>query len=148
MIIDNIENSNLYTGIHPWFDKAFDFIKTSDFSTLKDGKYEIEGNDIFALVQQYETKDANKAKPESHFKYIDIQYMHSGSELMGVAIWNNQVPVTRDLEHDIAFYNEDSTFIKLNKGIFAIFFPHDLHMPGIKSGQSGLVKKVVIKVKM
>lgn len=148
MIIDKIENSELYESLHPRFAKAFAFICKTDFSKLGDGKYEIENDDIFAIVQEYNTKDKKEAKLEAHRKYIDIQYIHSGVELIGVATLHNQIPITNDPENDIAFYQGEASFIKLKAGMFAIFFPDDLHMPGIKLTQSAKVKKVVVKVRV
>ncbi len=148
MVIDKIKNSELYESLHPRFAKAFAFISKTDFSKLDDGKYEIENDDIFAIVQEYNTKDKKEAKLEAHRKYIDIQYIHSGVELIGVAALNNQIPITDDTEKDLAFYEGDASFIKLEAGMFAIFFPDDLHMPGIKLTQSTKVKKVVIKVRV
>ena len=148
MIIDRIENSELYESLHLRFAKAFAFICKTDFSQLDDGKYEIENDDIFAMVQEYNTKDKKEAKLEAHRKYIDIQYIHSGVELIGIAALNDQIPITDDTEKDIAFYEGDASFIKLEAGMFAIFFPDDLHMPGIKLTQSAKVKKVVVKVRV
>ena len=84
------------------------------------------------MVHEYNTKDKKKAKLEAHRKYIDIQYIHSGVELIGVAAFKDQIPITDDTEKDLAFYEGDASFIKLETGMFAIFFPDDLHMPGIK----------------
>lgn len=148
MIIDDIKNAGFYENVHPDFAKAFEFILTSDFSKLEDGKYEIKGDDIFAIVQQYKTKDKEEAILEAHKKYIDIQYISSGVELIGVSMLDKQTPVVSESEKDLAFYEGESSFIKLKKGMFAIFFPHDLHMPGIKQDQSIAVKKVVLKVKV
>lgn len=146
MIIDKLQNSLLYENLHPGFVKAFDFIGKTDFSKLADGKYEIDGNDIFALVQEYKTKDI--AKLEGHRKYIDIQYLHSGVELIAYANLENQIIISDDEEKDLAFYEGEGSFIKLESQMFAIFFPQDLHMPGIKLTNVNQVKKIVIKVRV
>ncbi|MCD4833779.1 MAG: YhcH/YjgK/YiaL family protein [Bacteroidales bacterium] len=148
MVIDKIENSEIYESLHLRFAKAFAFICKTDFSKLDDGKYEIENDDIFAIVQEYNTKDKKDAKLEAHRKYIDIQYIHSGVELIGIAAFKNQIPISDDTEKDLAFYEGDASFIKLEAGMFAIFFTDDLHMPGIKLTQSAKVKKVVVKVRV
>jgi len=147
MIFDKIENTSLYQNLHPGFTKAFDYLRNTDFSKLEDGKYKIDGDDIFALVQQYETRDSANAKLETHYQYIDIQYIHVGTELIGVSPLYNQLPSKKDHKKDIAFYEGDASFIRLTAGMFAIFFPDDMHMPGIKTKESEIVKKVVIKVK-
>jgi len=115
MVVDKIENSGLYKSLHPRFDKAFEYLRETDFSLLDDGKYEIEGENIFALVQEYNTKDAKDAKPEAHKKYIDIQYIHSGTELIGVATIKNQVIVVSDPEKDITFYDGETSLVKVEE---------------------------------
>jgi len=146
MILDKLENSKQYESLHPLFAKAFEYIRNTDFSELSDGKYEIENDKLFAMVQEYNTKDETEAKPEAHRKYIDIQYIHSGVELIGIAILNDQIQISNEPEKDLAFYESETSFIKLEAGMFAVFFPEDLHMPGIKLKQSAKVKKVVVKV--
>lgn len=146
MVLDKIENSGLYKSLHTRFDKAFEYIRETDFSLLVDGKYEIEGENIFALVQEYNTKDAKDAKPEAHKKYIDIQYVHVGAELIGIAPLTDQNIVKSEPQKDITFYESETSFVKLEAGMFAIFFPSDLHMPGILETQPANVKKIVMKV--
>ncbi len=147
MIIDKIENAYLYKTIHKRFGKAFEYLINSDFNIIENGTYPIDGEDVFAIVQEYNTKDKSIAKPEAHQKYIDIQYIHSGSELIGVNTLNNQAVVVSEPDNDIAFYKAETSFIKLEKEMFAIFFPHDLHMPGIQISNPEKVKKIVIKIK-
>ncbi|MFC2151936.1 YhcH/YjgK/YiaL family protein [Bacteroidota bacterium] len=146
MVVDKIENSKTYECTHSRFSKAFEFIHKTDFSKLEDGKYTIENEDIFAIIQQYNTKDSKEAKLEAHRRYIDIQYIHSGVELIGVATLKNQKIISDDPEKDLIFYEGEASFIKINAGMFAIFFPEDMHMPGINYVKSAPVKKVVIKV--
>ena len=146
MILDKIENSKHYENLHPLFAKAYEYLHKTDFSNLADGKYEIENDKLFAMVQEYNTKEESEGKPEAHRKYIDIQYIHSGVELIGVATLNNQTLISNEPDKDLAFYESETSFIKLESGMFAVFFPDDLHMPGIKLNQCAKVKKVVIKV--
>ncbi|MCK5028916.1 MAG: YhcH/YjgK/YiaL family protein [Bacteroidales bacterium] len=146
MILDKIENSGLYENLHPLFSKAFEYIHKTDFSQLADGKYKIENDKLFAMVQEYNTKDKTEGKPEAHRKYIDIQYIHSGVELIGIAPLKGNTLISDEPEKDLAFYESETSLIRLEAGMFAVFYPHDLHMPGIKLEKSTTVKKVVIKV--
>ena len=41
MILDSLENSKRIECIHPLFKQAFDYVKSTDFSKMEDGKYEI-----------------------------------------------------------------------------------------------------------
>ncbi len=149
MIIDKIENSGLYLYTGKRIASAFKYIDSIDLSGLKPGRYEIENENIFAIVNEYETKDKKDCALEAHRKFIDIQYICSGTELIGVALLKNQIPVKEyDETRDCVFFNEETSFIKMTAGMFAVFFPGDLHMPGVKADSVSEVKKVVIKVRI
>lgn len=148
MIIDKIQNAGIYKNLDPNIDKALDYLSRTDFSKIEKGRYDIDGNSVYALVNEYVTKSKNEAKLESHKKYLDVQYMAHGSELIGYAPFSNQeIAVPYIEENDIIFYNGDKSYSRLEKGMFAILFPQDLHMPGIKIDNPLQVKKVVVKVR-
>ncbi len=148
MIIDKIENSKLYLGINTKFEKAFKYLISTDLINLPSGKYQIENDDIFAIVQDYQTKDRSEGKLEGHIKHIDVQYIISGIEHIGVTTLKNQTPIIINEEEDYIFYEGDSNLVRMDSGMFAIFFPHDLHMPGVKLDKASFVKKVVVKLKI
>ena len=85
MIIDKLSNTHLYSGFGERINKAFTYLKETDFSNMEIGKHEIDGENIFALVNEYNTKDESEGKLEAHKKYIDVQFVAKGSELMGYA---------------------------------------------------------------
>lgn len=149
MIVDKIENAYLYKDLISGIDMAFDYIKKTDFSNFLPGKYEIEGEDLFALVSEYETQEEECLFPEAHKKYIDVQFMISGEELIGYVTMENQPLVKPYTEvDDYALYNSAVNFLHLKTNMFAIFFPQDLHLPCIKIDEIQMVKKVVVKVMM
>lgn len=149
MIIDKLSNSQLYSGHGERIRKAFTYLKETDFSKMELGKYEIDGDNIFALVNEYNTKDESEGKLEAHKKYIDVQFVAKGSELMGYAPLENQKIINEyNEQNDITFFEGDKSFIQVDEGMFAIFFPTDVHLPGIKVNEKSFVKKVVIKVKV
>jgi len=67
---------------------------------------------------------------------------------MGISILSKQIPHTVNNEKDVAFYKNDSTLFELTEGMFAIFFPDDLHCPCIKNGENSKVKKLVVKIRI
>lgn len=149
MIVDKIENRNLYSAISSDIQKALDYLAETDFSEIEDGKYEIDGENIFALVSSYKSKDLSQGKPESHRNHIDIQFVYSGEEFIGYAPLADQKIVEQYNDtNDITFYDCDQSLCLIQKNMFAIFFPTDIHMPGIRVNNSVLVKKVVVKVKL
>lgn len=147
MVIDKIENLKIYKNLwNQRLVKALTYLRQTDFNQFKPGKYTIEGEDIFMLIQEYKTKDISECKLEGHRKYIDIQYMAIGEELIGVTTLKDQLPINGHYENDCAFFESDTSLIKLESGMFAIFFADDLHMPCIKVEECSIVKKIVIKV--
>jgi len=148
MIIDKIENAHFYKNIGERISNSFEYIKATDLKTLPAGKYPIDGENIFALVSEYKTKSEQEGKLEAHKKYIDVQYVISGEELMGyVPLGGQRILDQYKEENDIVFFTGDKSFTKISEGMFAIFFPDDVHMPGISTGKISNVKKLVIKVR-
>ena len=149
MIIDNIENTKLYNYINKRINIAFEYIKSTDFTSVKPGKYAIDGDNIYASVSEYQTKDKLDSLPEAHLKYIDVQYIIKGNELIGYApLQDQEIAVTYNETNDIAFYNSKVSYLKMETGMFMILFPGDLHQPCIKEDLSTFVRKVVVKVKV
>ncbi len=150
MIFDNIKNCKMYYGLNPKFEKAFDFIKKVATENTEVGKYEIDGKDIYAMVQSYQSKLEENCKFEGHENYIDIQYIVKGHEMMGtVDISRATVKTPYNPEKDVTFYeNSDlASYCQAQDGDFCIFYPHDIHRPGMacENIQSD-VKKVVVKI--
>jgi YhcH/YjgK/YiaL family protein len=146
MILDSLENYQLYSTINERIAKGFDFLIHTDLEAIPSGKHNIDGDTIFALVQEYQTKPLAECKLESHKKYIDIQYVIRGEEFMGVTTKNNQTIVEVNEEKDYTFYEGSTSLVRISKGMFTIFFPDDLHQPCVQTEFASEVKKVVIKV--
>lgn len=149
MILDHISHSSRYKFLGALFEKAFEFIATNDLRTLPIGKHLIEGEDLFVILMEYEPKDPADCIMERHKKYIDIQFMLRGEEMMGVSTFAGQTPTTPyDESKDAAFFKpEYDSLLKVQQGQFTIFFPHDLHMPSMRSGNAEKVLKAVFKVR-
>ena len=148
---DNIKNANFYYNISKNIELGLKYIENTDFSNLECGRYEIQGSDVYALVQDYESKPIEEGKFEAHRKYIDIQYVIKGEEQMGVAdVADFNEVSSYSEEKDIIFLSPKcdckSEFIKVKSGEFAIFEPQDAHMPSISIYTPEYIKKVVVKV--
>ena len=149
MIIDKIENAHYYKDIHPGIAKALDYIQHTDFNTLSFGKHDIEGDNVFIIYKEYNTKPIAGNYLESHQNYMDVQYIVDGIEHMGVATKCGHVPhKAYDVEQDYMLFDTSYDLITVKKGMFAIFFPDDMHMPDITTGESATVRKAVIKVRI
>lgn len=146
MIIDKIENAKIYYNLSDRIKKSFDYITQTDLKELQPGKYEIDSENIFALISEYQTKSESEGKLEAHRKYIDVQYVIEGEELMGYSpLDSQQILEPYKEKNDVVFYTGEKVFIKMTEGMFAIFFPEDVHMPGIFVEKRSTVKKLVIK---
>ena len=148
MIVDTLDRAPLYEPLHPRFKAAFDFLRDTDLLALPPGRTEIDGDNLFALTQSYETQPIQGGTLEAHRKYIDIQVVISGEEYIGYAPLADQPPVDAfDTEKDIGFYQGGGSFIRISAGMFAVFYPPDAHLPGRHIETPAHVKKVVLKVK-
>lgn len=149
MILDKIENADFYTTISENLKKGFEYLKSTNFQNAEVGKYEIDGKEVFAMVSEYESKAHKDCRPEAHHTYADIQYIISGREAIGYAPLNNQIPTTEfNPEKDIVFYSGETVSLNLEAGMFAVFFPQDVHRPCMQISGPEKVKKVVVKVKI
>lgn len=147
MVIDTLENCTRYETLHPRFKTAFDFLRNPAVYAMPAGRTDIAGDEVFALVQNYETKPIHEGKPEAHRKYIDIQFLADGEEYVGYApLGNLKIAEAYDAGKDVAFYEGESWFTLLQKGMFAIFFTQDAHLPSRYTEKPSRVKKIVLKV--
>lgn len=133
------------------WDKAFNFLKSNDLSELELKRYDIDGDNVYAPVSEYLTKNEVDARYEAHRGYIDIQYVVSGKELIGVAPVSSKKDVLEayDGAKDIEFLTVTVGENRLaSPDRFFIFFPEDAHRPGLKDGENSPVRKIVVKVKV
>lgn len=152
MVFDNLKNCELYYGMHPRFKEAFDFINKAICENTPAGKYEIDGKNLWASVQEYTSKLYEDAKAEAHKNYIDIQFIVSGTEVIeGFDIGKATPKSEYNNVKDVMFYEDNANAGKgiLTDNEYGIFFPHDVHKPGIcLDGNQAPVKKIVVKVKV
>jgi biofilm protein TabA len=130
--------------------KGLEYLQRTDFSRTEIGKYEIEGPQIFALVQEQETGPKAERRPEAHVKNIDIQYVIEGTDVIGFGLPDPANEVAEDLlgEKDCIFFKnvQDEMDLVLTSGMYAIFFPDEVHRPNCQYGANGKLRKVVVKV--
>lgn len=131
-----------------YWDKAFAFLKNNNLQTMAPGRYAIDGDNVYAMITENPTKDADSAKWESHRNYIDLHSVISGEEKIGVApISNLTVIMPYDATKDLINYSGEGAFYTATPGTFFLFFPADAHKPNITTGGNKPDKKVVIKIR-
>ena len=153
MIIDSIENATQYEKLLPGIAKAMKILnnKLLRLAHKPDGRYEIDSDNLFFIIQRYTTKPIEQGRLEAHQKYIDVQYVVSGKEMIGYAPTGSlEIDTPYDKETDASFYKKTDhiTHLKLTSGMFSIFYPVDAHMPGCQFDGPAQVHKVVVKIRV
>lgn len=131
MITDTITNAARYAALHPDFADAVHLLQTLDFAALPDGQVPCANPNIRLFVGSEPMRSKAEAKPEAHLKHIDIQVPISGEETYG---WIDRGRLKNGLgydeKRDIEFFDcEPETWLTLQPGEFALFFPNDAHAP-------------------
>jgi len=143
-----LSNSNLYAGITPRLKTAFDYLTYTDLVALPVGRINLDGDHIYVLVQEYLTKRLDQGFWESHRRYLDVQYMHSGCERIDYALLNTMTLGDYAQDRDFQAMTGTGSPLNLVAGSFAVFFPQDAHMPGLACGMQLQVKKIVVKCEL
>jgi YhcH/YjgK/YiaL family protein len=130
--------------------KAFKYLSETKLEELAPGKIELDGENLFVVVQKYIPKNLDDIMIEAHMKYADIQYIISGSERIGfVPIEQTTTTIPYDAEKDVMYVrSDDLCFSEATPEVFFIFLPNDAHCPGIKLNSCTEVHKIVIKVSL
>ena len=151
MIVDKIENAGLYSSLSEDIAKALQALRRINPAELTDGRHDIDGDRLYFVSQHYETKPFRQGKLEAHRRYIDIQAVVAGRELLGYApLGDLETAQPYDETKDVVFYKvpEEISSIVLTPGLFCILFPEDAHMPGCALETPSGVHKVVVKVRI
>jgi YhcH/YjgK/YiaL family protein len=149
MIIDSLKNASLYYGINERIAAGFEFLKKDDLVGMVPGKYEIDGSNVFALIQHYETKPQECGKWEAHRRYIDIQFVVQGIERMGYANLDRmEISVPYNEKDDYLLLAGSGDFFTVQAGTFVVFAPQDVHMPTLAVTAPQPVIKAVVKVRV
>lgn len=147
MILDRLENAARYEAMYPGFRVAFEYLrKHHEGGGLVPGRHEVDGVRVYASVGKDEGRGRDGARLEAHRKYIDIQYVVSGHEVIG---WRHlgecmETGQGYDADRDIEFFSAQAdVWVPVHPGLFAIFFPEDAHAPLAGHGH---LHKIVMKV--
>lgn len=147
MILDSLENSALYEPMHPLFARAFEFLR-NEVQGLPSGKHVIEGDRLFALVSTSPPRGRDGTKLEAHRKYIDIQYIIKGTDVMGLKPTCEcaQIDDQYNPQTDMAVVLDRPTnWVTVPQGSFTIFYPDDSHAPRASDQETtrAIVKVIV-----
>ena len=149
MIYDKIDNLGIYAGISEDIRLGLEWLRDVN-PDIEKGVYELSPR-VKAIVSEYTTKEVNENGYEAHLKFIDIQYLLKGTEKnCCLPIEKLQETKAYCEEKDAAFYTANilAQEMIIGDGYFAIYYPHDGHMPGLSVDKQEKVKKVVVKVEI
>ena len=146
MILDRLENAELYYPLNPGFAAACEYLRKTDFSQLAHGRHEVDGDRLFVMINRVTGRGRERAKLESHRRYIDIQFTIAGPDEIG---WRpvsecQQILVPYDSQTDMVLFGDKSdVWVAVPPESFAIFFPGDAHAPLGAPKNIELVKAVM-----
>ena len=148
MIFDTLEHWREYTWKNKHFQRAFDYIETLS-PTTADGRYPIDSDLIYCMVQTYETRPREGHQFESHRTYADIHILLEGEESI---LWapTPDLTIIKPYEPDTEFYalTPAPTELVLTPGRFCVLFPQDAHAPSTTHIAQSSVRKAVVKVRL
>lgn len=150
MVVTDLKHIKHQVSMTEALKKGIEFLLRPDIHLLADGRMEIDGDRVFAIVQRYETIITDVPRFEYHRKYIDIQYIVSGEEVIGWAPAERMtVTEAYDGDKDICFGtvpDSEETPVYLKEGQLAVLYPEDGHAPKLAAGRPSHVFKIVVKV--
>lgn len=138
------------TAIGRALNAALDFISSAKAATLETGRYEL-GEGSFALVQRYDTAASETKRFELHKKYIDVQALLEGNEIIYAcpSLSSSSDTGVYDGEKDISFFDlaeKEALPLLLKPGNFTVLFTAEPHKPGCAVKEAARVVKVVVKI--
>jgi YhcH/YjgK/YiaL family protein len=146
MIIDKLSNSHLYESLSLRIRRALQYVRQTDLAATDVGRYEIDGSNLYAMVQQYSTKLREQGVWEAHRRYIDLQYVVQGTERIGYVHLSRLTKGEYDEAKDFWRLTGEGDFLTLSSGDFMILMPEDAHMPGMAVDAPSPVRKVIVKI--
>ena len=148
-VSDSLENAGKYAELGPHFAKAIEFLQRKDLMHLPNGRYELDGENAYAMVQEVPLKAWGTGRPEVHHTYFDIQLPISGEEMIGVGRFDPATSGEFNEEKDIGFYDVPVEPLTLRPGQLAILYPGTCaHAPCCSADAAGMtIRKIVIKVR-
>lgn len=154
MIFGNINANENISSYPAAIQKAIRYLKENDLVAKAPGRYELDGDNMILQVLDVQTTERCNLRPEVHRTYIDVQFLAKGKELIGIYPDRGDNEIDENLleTRDLIFYknneNARETHLEMEEGSYAVFYPHDVHVPAIMKDEAMTIRKIVIKVKV
>jgi biofilm protein TabA len=154
MILDFLDSASTYFALGESFERAFRYIRETDFALVTAGRYELDGDRVVALVSDYDTLALQEGRWEAHRRHVDVQYVARGEEQIGYAHLSTLAAEPYDESRDLIRAPGDGVTaaaagqtLLLRPDRFIVLFPQDAHMPGLATAPQS-VRKVVVKIRL
>jgi YhcH/YjgK/YiaL family protein len=149
MVSDHIKYASEYFNLSAGIRVALEYLQRADIASLVAGRHDIDGDRVFVLVSDYDTRQPADTFWEAHQRHVDVQFVQSGSERIAYGDIARFELDPYDAERDlIVARGESERFVEVGAGEFVILFPHDVHMPGLTGQAVRSVRKAVVKVRL
>lgn len=152
MIVLDKKHISKYLGMDARLDAGLKMIAEGLVEKEADGKY-IDSDRMYHSIETYQTKAHEVTRWEAHNRYIDIQYLRAGQERIDVLVSREGLKETeRNEDADLYFYEEEDMVkgnqVCMKAGMLAVFYPDDVHRPGICLDHAETVEKIVFKIRV
>ncbi|MBI3943536.1 MAG: YhcH/YjgK/YiaL family protein [Chloroflexi bacterium] len=147
MVVTDLDHMAQQVALSSSLRKGLEFLQRTRGQELKDGRVEIDGEEVYAIIQSYDTLVNDTPTFEAHQKYLDIQYVAAGEEVIGWTSLEN-LNVTAPFSEAIdAVLGTAPAFtpVHLTDGQLVVLYPTDAHAPRLAAGAPSQVKKIVVK---
>lgn len=151
MVLTNPSNVDAYASLNPHFPAAFAALREMAAGNCPTGRYPVLEDTVFINVLEYDTHPAQGALMEVHRSYIDVMWVVSGQEQIGICpVEEMAVTKAYDPAGDAALGTlaEGSTTLRMVPGSVCILFPEDAHAPGLDAPETNHVRKLIAKVRV
>lgn len=150
MLYLDMRNTADYSFLPESVQKAIQFAKSLDLKNMEKGMHELEGQDLFVNIIEYETKDSEDRFWEGHKDYLDMHVPIEGEECIEVSFIDNMNVTGYEKENDFVQAQGPAQIKVFPKNQEAlILYPQDIHKTAVKTnGNSEKVKKAVFKIKI
>ncbi|WED24036.1 YhcH/YjgK/YiaL family protein [Vibrio sp. JC009] len=149
MLIGNISHLNRFSFVDKRIQKYVELAQKLSQSGEEDGKYPVDGEDVFVILASEVTQPVAERRSEIHHDYIDIQLVLKGNEVFGVSSHTAKEYLNVEFEKDLCFLPciEKESFVTLSEGDFIVFYPGEAHRPLCAyDNKPESIRKAVVKI--
>lgn len=149
MVFGNIRDLEDYGYLEEEVLKCFQYAQEHDLLSYEKGSHEIEGDNLFVNIVEYETTAPENRFWEAHRKYLDLHLMLKGPEQIDVNFIDN-MEQKEFVEQDdfLPLEGEPNSHVVLTEGDFLLCYPKDAHRTAVQVKEPAAIKKAIFKIKI